>query len=467
MPAHKPDTLSRCSSLNQISRRPFLVALGVGGVSIAGCIGDGDSETDADDTDDHDDSEPSGDTEEIDDADDSADADIHDESAAADDDQQEDSDDEEADDDADADDTTETADEEEEEQSYEDLMTFNLNEEGLSDGDDIGPYLAEFVGTGRDIIIEPGEYEWNTHRTERLVMSRGTIVGQGDWGDVVISLDADDSSGNRFQPVFYTESGDALIKNLKFVGLIGYEDGSEKINVAARAADDQIVLERVGLVDGVVHGSGAGGMYTHSSNLGSHRFEHCVSHYAADNGMYMDGGGSSHFGPVEFIGGYYKNSNISDIRIGGDDAHVQGVTVVHDDDDRWDSSRRPLRFRQLGDNMLIEDSDFYITQADGMLAVFNFARRAEFTGGTIRNCRVYNETDAPIVNGDRVDPDDDWFIDNLHLTGSGNHELGESDGVEYGEIFYGDEAEKASPEPRTPIGTRGWDDVDHPGERVD
>ena len=139
--------------------------------------------------------------------------------------------------------------------------------------------------------------------------------------------------------------------------------------------------------------------------------------------------GSPHRGPLNVIGGLYKNNAIEQVRVGGgnadDHAHLKGVTIVVDDppsyigDGTFGPKQRNYRgiWCEEGDGVTIEDCRVHIGQIDQPQARSSggIVVKGEFGRATIQNSRVrIDMSDTPAIRCQQpvtYDPDTQVSLD--------------------------------------------------------
>lgn len=312
----------------------------------------------------------------------------------------------------------------------------DLGDEGLEDGDEIDGYLEDYFESGAEVHIPPGEYDWSGDGLGGDY-ENAALIGDGDPGAVSLHLP---DGGERYSAL-KAQAGEVRIENLTIRGETGDEDS--KLRAEARAEDATMVVKGIRLPDGVEEGSTGNGLFVGPEHAGTVKFVDCYVEGFADNGLYADSPGKDEGegGKVVVEGGLYKNNNISNVRIGAPDSEVREVTLVHDDEapeNDGSINQRNLRIRQPGEGLVVEDCDIVHT-IDSNSPV-DFSSQLEGEGnGVIKDTRIYTESSGSAV----TDTDSDWEVENVHVTGEGDHSIG----IEASGVCEGSDCSKATPDP--------------------
>lgn len=143
----------------------------------------------------------------------------------------------------------------------------------------------------------------------------------------------------------------------------------------------------------------------------------------SNNGLYASAPGrpsDGQQGPVYVEGGLYKNNTVAGVRLGSNNSHAIGVTVVNDAEstDRGDNgtAQRGLRIREPGDDITIEDCDIHHSWS-GTSSPIQLRPEADGATGVIRDTRVYNNSGATAVTDGCADG---FTVDGLSITGDGD-----------------------------------------------
>jgi hypothetical protein len=303
--------------------------------------------------------------------------------------------------------------------------TVDLGKEGLQSGDDLTPYLEEFWQAGSEVHIPGGKYKLSS--PDALDISAGEDAWLVGDGDVV----ADHGETHVEFNVESTGDANVRIQNLTLRGVV--EDDGDKAKIRVWADDESGLVELVNFnrPDGAAGGAHATGLTVVNPHAGTLRLVNCHIEGFTDNGVYAssfaEGDSNDGMGTLEVYGGLYKNNNVNNIRIGGDDAKVIGAVSVVDAVPNGQEAgyRRGIRVRESGENMVIRDCDLYVADVDGAGPAIQ-VKDSKFEGPgpssvTVSNTRIYTDLDDPAIATDSSDFN--ISAENLQLTGSGDFEL--------------------------------------------
>lgn len=325
-----------------------------------------------------------------------------------------------------------------------DADVIDLGEEGLTEGDDAGAMLAEYIDDGVEIVVPAGTYDYSTSaftRDHGSGYADLVVRGAGEFGDVVF----DHGDGYDFSETVAANGGDVLVDNIVWRGVSG---GSGNLTLRAQEGNS-VTLRRIARPDG---SSDTGeGVFVRPEHAGEARLEDCWMEAFTDNGLYgsAPGGSNGNDGAVDVIGGLYRNNNISNVRVGGSNSTVEDVTVVLTEEhgDQWGSDRsvnmRGIWVREgmddSGHDITISSCDVY---TELPYAPIEINPRDGGGSGVIENTRIYTEGDSPAVGH----LGGDWEAGTLHVTGSGNTE------TDLGDACTGRNCERATTAALEPIG---------------
>ncbi|MCL9814848.1 hypothetical protein [Natranaeroarchaeum aerophilus] len=333
-------------------------------------------------------------------------------------------------------------------EAVQDSDVIDLGEEGLSEGDDVGAWLSDYIEDGLEIIVPAGRYDYSTSAFTRGLgdgYADVTVRGEGEFGDVVF----DHGDGYNFSEVLSANGGDLLLDNIVWRGVAG---GNGNITLQA-SEGDEVRLRRVARPDG--SNDYGEGVFVRPEHAGVAVLEHCWFESFPDNGLYASapGGSNGNDGEVTVIGGLYKNNNIANIRISGTNSTVESATVVltTQHDDKWGSDQsvnmRGIWVREgtesTGRNITIRDCDVYNELPHAPIEI---NPRDGGGSGIITDTRVYNESDGVPAIGHL---DGEWETDGVAITGNGDT----TNEIDTGSCN-GPECEQASPIAVEPIGDR-------------
>lgn len=146
------------------------------------------------------------------------------------------------------------------------------------------------------------------------------------------------------------------------------------------------LVEKMQLPDGALNKTNSTGCYVGESHQGEIIFEDCTIAGFADNGLYAE----PKQGSVQVLGGFYANSNISNVRVGSNSL-VHRVHIRCDREPDGFGNMRGIRLRQgeniLVENCLVEMND--VVGSDGGIVLAPWLESA-----TIRDTTVVINTDG-------------------------------------------------------------------------
>ncbi|QLG27383.1 right-handed parallel beta-helix repeat-containing protein [Halorarum halophilum] len=194
-------------------------------------------------------------------------------------------------------------------------------------------------------------------------------------------------TGSR--PLNALVADDLLVRDLDVVG--AQDAGGEGLRVDVTHPEGTGVVDRLRLPDGATV-PGVTGCFVGSTHRGNIRFQDCRIEGYHDNGLYAD----PDHGSVEVIGGYYANSNISNVRVGADSV-VRNVHVRCDSAPASYTNMRGIRLTHgqdvLVDNCTVEMEQ--VTGSDGGIALGK-----SLASATVRNTEI--RIDADGINAIKV-----------------------------------------------------------------
>ena len=327
-------------------------------------------------------------------------------------------------------------------------QTVNLGDEGLTEGDDVSSYVAQYRQNDIELVIPAGEYV-STSRNDLLSTPGGNYIlrGDGGLGGVVIEQTDGLTEGPACQ---VTEAGaTALFEGFDLRGQI---DGSanSRILVRSQEPDGQVIFKHVRQPDGVMPGqsSGTQGWYIDSNRTGAGhqgcaRFLWCQASNFDDNGIYGDGpnaadqvsgDGSPFYGQVIVVGGYYGSNNISNVRLGNPYSTAYGVTIEQTTHlpTGMSENYRGIWIRQPDDteqrfnfdyDLILQNCDInfpYNSQGGSPITAYSVEDESTGLADTIR---IYNNSDNKAISiRSGTNFDDNWTFDNIHIHGESTTE---------------------------------------------
>lgn len=272
-----------------------------------------------------------------------------------------------------------------------------LDEEGLSEGDTIDPYLADYWQSDYEVHVPAGTYHWNG---ENLGGTKNDAALIGD-GDVTFQMD----DGEDLQNTVSVSAGSTLIENITVKG----KAGSGKNRIAWQCTDSSasLTVENFNLPDGS-YGFGEHpspiGMFVRDANVGTVHIKDCHIEGWANNGIY-----STHSPGATIVECcHVVDCDIDHVRLGDNDEIRDSFIEM-----RNSQAGRGVRIRYDG-NMVI-DGLHVINDAgeDPMVCARNNSAHCD-----ISNVFIENNTgnDAIRVETGAIDVES-----NVNVTGSGSY----------------------------------------------
>ena len=289
----------------------------------------------------------------------------------------------------------------------------DLGAEGLSEGDEIDPYLEEFVDDGVEVRVPEGEYDWDGDgftgaSRDAAIVGQGEVILNNTAGDWYQTIKA---RGGTVEIRNFTVRGEATGENTRF-RLDADEDG-------------RIVVDNLNFPDGSEDGAEAKAFYAPRDHAGVIEIRNCYYSGFDDNGIYASSPGydDGNDGQVIVENCTSHNNNIAGIRIGSSESVVRNCLIINDDASPESPSgarnQRGIRVRAPGDDIVIEDCEI-IHSYDGAGAPIQLHRTAEGGSGTINNVRILNNTDNDAISDQDGDTAETWTGTNISITGDGD-----------------------------------------------
>jgi len=289
----------------------------------------------------------------------------------------------------------------------------DLGAEGLSEGDEIDPYLEAFVDDGVEVRVPEGEYDWNGDGFTGASRD-AAIVGQGE---VILN----NTAGDWYQTI-KASGGTVEIRNFTVRGEATGENTRFRLDAES---DGRIVVDNLNFPDGSEDGGEAKAFYAPRDHAGVIEIRNCYYANFDDNGIYASSPGydDGNDGQVIVENCTSHNNNIAGIRIGSSESVVRNCLIINDDASPSSPSgarnQRGIRVRAPGDDIVIEDCEI-IHSYEGAGAPIQLHRTAEGGSGTINNVRILNNTDNEAISDQDGNTAEGWSGGNISITGDGD-----------------------------------------------
>ena len=203
----------------------------------------------------------------------------------------------------------------------------------------------------------------------------------------------------------------------------GAQDGGNKaFGFRVTNPDGSGLIENVRAPDGDVGGDSVG-MYVNTT--GPLTIRDCRIEEFGNNGLYASGSS----GPVRVEGGFYRNNDVTSIRLSSPGSYVKSTDIVVEDPAKDDGNYRGIRVSDGPGPVTIEDVDIDLRSGQGSGGVV-----AAYSGGSfdLRNSRIHVSPDYTIVGSDEttsyaiwideatdIDDPGERTIQNVSITGGG------------------------------------------------
>ncbi|MFC4549167.1 MULTISPECIES: twin-arginine translocation signal domain-containing protein [Halorussus] len=201
--------------------------------------------------------------------------------------------------------------------------------------------------------------------------------------------------------VFAMTDGPLTVRNVRTLGK--YPRKSIGFHFAVRDRGSDGLIQNVVAPQGGRPGGESVGMFVDRRHAGDLLVRNCHLERFPNNGLYAsapggDGGLPIGRGRVRVHGGYYRNNNISNVRLGGEGSEARGVTVAVDEVPPHNELNARGVLLQNGRNLLVEDCKIVIGKKAGYsLGAVVFHEDA--ATATIRNTQiVMDRDDLPAIN---------------------------------------------------------------------
>lgn len=311
------------------------------------------------------------------------------------------------------------------EHSGADAGRVDLGEEGLAEGDDIAPYIEEHFRSGNEVHVPAGSYALSNVAGLQREVADAALIGSEEG----VELRRPDPSVELL-PYVQATGGTVRIENLTIRG----KKGRRKSRWRLDAVDPDATIEVVNVnhPDGTVDCSDSFAFYTGKYHVGEITYRNC---YVADMGnssFYVNQGWDpGRRNPVNLINNVVVN--LSNTRHGTNGSVIRDNTFVwRRAPPTWKTCHniaRGPRWDQGGTDMLVENNHFHfgadIGPAVGCLQFEDFTPM----GGTVRDVFVHTEGDyGGVVDSGGMEH---WNFENVHLTGPGNTDHGDYDGLKH------------------------------------
>ncbi|WP_101297407.1 pectate lyase family protein [Halegenticoccus soli] len=212
--------------------------------------------------------------------------------------------------------------------------------------------FEEALGPNTTVVFPDGTYLFD--RLTRFFEADNTaVVGEGDatitvpdgYADYVISIrgtgvrfenfTVDYAAPNTTAAVAFQSDDDFLMRDVLFEGVRDADGATSCFLVAVTDEDGEGLVENVHCPDGAAEFVPGNGCFVYNAHAGTLRFDRCSMEGMSANALYASGAGQidrGEMGAVEVENSYFRNNNVSSIRLGTPDSYAKNCTVVVDEE---------------------------------------------------------------------------------------------------------------------------------------
>ena len=317
----------------------------------------------------------------------------------------------------------------------------NLADEGLSDGDDVSPYLRDNVKNGNSVVIPSGTYQWDGTGLSGNYKS-AEIVGGETSSTETLSADSVTAQAASEQTVLEIpqgldeklnitcnggSDGSVHLRNLRIDG----EFGKGGLQFAVTDPKSSMIVENVEMTDGnqsetlgsdssaaiSVPPKHAGTLYLRNLNI--QNFGN-TGVYASLPGLPSEGG---RLGRTIVEGGYFANNNIANVRVGGKNSAIRKIVSIQDGSAPSIGGTVNARSLWITDRVTatVEECDVVHQTSSGTAVVLGGGAEGDLgSSGQVNSNRFEQSFDQVLIDIDAGD----WGGSNNHFSGSGTFSNG-------------------------------------------
>lgn len=289
----------------------------------------------------------------------------------------------------------------------------DLGEQGLSQGGDLTGYVSDYLGSGNQVYIPPGEYDGDF---SVLAGSYGNASLVGDPAGVTVHRP---DPGVSVEPQIDSD-GPLLFENVTERGL----KGTVQSDIRPEPNGGDITFRNWNYPDGTVDGSDSQGWFSQEGHGGTVRFENCYVGPHGNSCFYFDDGGAE----VIIDGCTVENSNTA-FRPSPAGMTVRNTICIADGHvPEFDQGNGPagalarfFRIKEVPSTTVnIENLHWTQTaQCEHPGRLFDVRSPTTFNANGLY---MYNEISDPLsVVYEEVDAD--WNMSNAHISGSGHTDV--------------------------------------------
>lgn len=326
--------------------------------------------------------------------------------------------------------------------------TVNLTDQGVSNGDDISAEIGEAFKNGNSVVLPPGTFQWDGTGLSGNFKSAELIGGGGANSGSSLSaqrITSDSSTTAQALPE-RTElqiptgldeqisptcngggDGSVHLRNLKISG----EFGKGGMKFAVTDPNSSMIVENIEMTDGNQSESlgfeTSAAMFVPTSHAGTLYIRNCNLQNFGNNGVYASAPGlpprGGRLGRTIVEGGYYKNNNIANVRVGGKDSAVRKIVSIQDGGAPPIDDKENARSLWVKDRVTatVEECDIVHSDSSGGCVVLGGGAEGDLgSSGELNSNRIEHGLDQAAVQVKAGD----WGGSDNHFTGSGTFSNG-------------------------------------------
>lgn len=291
--------------------------------------------------------------------------------------------------------------------------SINLGEEGLSDGENISPYIDQYFVDDTNVFIPSGSYRYDGSGLEGR-RSDAALVGS-DQGVEFYRPDDD----TRVAPDINADAGTVRVENITIRGKKPSGPDQSRWRFGALAPDSRCEAINVNHPDGTENGTDSSAFLVYDDHRGTAYFKNCYVKDFGNAAFYVNlGYREDEQNPVVIDNCVVVDSNGA-VRGGHNGSKVTNSTFVWRNQPptwhRGGSLARGIRSDHDGYDMAYENNHFYFASGlDAGRSIDPESQEAN-TSGNIEDIYIRTEGEYGGV-ADRPG----WSYENINITGSGS-----------------------------------------------
>lgn len=290
--------------------------------------------------------------------------------------------------------------------------TVDLGQEGLSEDDDISPYIDQYFVDGNNVLIPSGSYRYDG---SGLNGSRGNcaLVGSEEGVEFIRP------EGARVAPTIQCTEGTIRVENITVRGKKPPGSDQSRWRFEALDPDSRCEVVNVNHPDGTEEATDSSAFLVYDNHRGTVYFKNCYISTFGNSGFYVNLG----YRPNETNPVIIDNCVIVDtngaIRGGHNGSKVVNTTFIFRNQPptwhRGGSIARGIRSDHGGHDMEYQNLHFFFASGLNAGASIDPQSQNADTSGAVRDIFIHTEDDY----GDVVDRPN-WTYENINIVGPGS-----------------------------------------------